>query len=166
METRSDTTMRTNSSGLLWLSHPQLSPSAYTFDKPLESKTAVARSQCSSNLSSDVSSEPLDSGLVIKVGRTLPGRGPMHSIASLADVMQMKVAGKSSIGSLHDGADHSQCVPCTFHFAHLQNARRPPCKASYFCEFCHSENRPMTWRRPRAQRKPKNRPLHDGSIWN
>jgi len=173
METRSDTTLRTNSSGeqVRWLPLPQQSPSVYTLDKASEAAVSEPQSQAirstggfssdamsisSSHLSSELSSEASNSAF-LKVGSTLFSDTPTQSFARLSDIVQMKKVGSLSVGSFHDGDGHSSCVPCSFHFAHLRNPARQPCKASYLCEFCHNEDR-RGWRRVRSAAKAKHKP--------
>merc|ERR1712118_108215 len=106
METRSDTTLRTNSSGeqLRWLPQPQQSPSVHTLDKASEAAVSELQSQAicstggfssdavsisSSNFTSELSSEPSNSAF-LKVGSTLYSDMPTQSFARLSDIVQMK----------------------------------------------------------------------------
>lgn len=168
VDIRSDTSLRTNSSGLYWLSEPQPSPHVSTLDEGIKSKAGVTQLQSravsqgfrsdamsigSSNLSSEQSSDA-PTCAIVKIGETLPRDKTSHAFARLSDILHMKKVGSLSVGSFHDGDDHSSCVPCSFHVAYLRNPARHPCKASYMCEFCHSEDR-RGWRRGRSAAKAK-----------
>lgn len=70
----------------------------------------------------------------------------IEQVVRLTDFIQWKAAGVPSIGSLH-ASSPIYCRPCSFHFTWLRTpARRAPCKASFFCEFCHDSSHHERWR--------------------
>lgn len=107
-----------------------------------------------SQLSSEVSAYET-CALLVKVGCSF--QNDSTDVARLNDVLMMKKNGTLSIGSCHplDG----ECPPCSFHFSHLRSPdKKPPCKASYMCEYCHDGSHHPAWR----SKFRKCRPLHSG----
>jgi len=77
----------------------------------------------------------------------------------LTDLLRWKRSGFPSQGSAH-GYTPGECRPCSFHFTWLRNPdRRPPCKLSYLCEYCHDDTHHEGWRsKYRKRRLPKEGP--------
>lgn len=73
------------------------------------------------------------------------GFGTTNACLPLSEVMRLKSEKSASFGSLH--GPHGRCVPCSFHFTHIHTpSRRPPCRASYLCEYCHDIEHCPKWR--------------------
>ena len=82
-----------------------------------------------------------------------------QSVARLSDVLRMKSTGVNSIGSCR--SLNATCTPCSFHFSHVRNncnPKRPPCKVSYMCDYCHSDSHASNWRSDSEQRKSRRPP--------
>lgn len=126
-------------SGLSRMDWPPLEP-IVTF-----TPTVTDASSTSGTSQSNSESHSLDH-IIFKVGHSMPGEeANTCSIGRLSDMLNLKVLGVHSIGSLH--ARKNQCTPCSFYFTHIRNpTRRPSCKASYMCEYCHDLSHFDNWR--------------------
>lgn len=85
---------------------------------------------------------------IIKLGLDLDNSPP-----TLSQLIRMKAANVRSLGSRH--GPHERCVPCSFHFTHVHAPeRRPPCRASYLCEYCHNVEHSPKWRSKLRKSRP------------
>jgi hypothetical protein len=103
----------------------------------------------------DEASEEFSHQVVVKTGCSTPGK-PLP--ARLSDILKMRQNGTRTLGSNH--GDLRQCAPCSFHFSYTHHPEsRPPCRASYLCEYCHDAAHFPTWRSSlRKRRKCKVQP--------
>lgn len=96
-------------------------------------------SQCSDSSCSDWSAPGRDSDL-IKLGF-----GASNTCLPLSEILRLKACNVASYGSLH--GPYGRCEPCSFHFTHIHTPlKRPPCRASYLCEYCHDISHCPKWR--------------------
>lgn len=74
----------------------------------------------------------------------------------LSDFIHWKKSGYPTRGSAHQ-KEQGECRPCSFHYTWLRMPdRRPPCKMSYLCDYCHDSGHVDGWRsRFRKRRPPK-----------
>lgn len=134
-------------------------PSLHGTAPPSKKSTIVFITKASETHSSATPSSISDS--VESVDRSVPpkilvgnsnGASDASAVNRLTDFMQLKHSGFPSRGSAHGLRD---CRPCSFHFTWQRYPdRRPPCKMSVMCEYCHDGTHHDGWRSKFRKHRP------------
>jgi hypothetical protein len=101
------------------------------------------------------SSPSVDSGGAtnIKIGTEDDTRCDLPEGARLTELLSLRASGYATRGSIC--RSHDTCIPCSFHFTHLRIPdKKPPCKAGYFCEYCHDPSHNDGWRSKFRKSRP------------
>lgn len=115
-----------------------------------EETDSSSESEQSDSSAASTASCRLAAATIVKVGSQ-----------TLRELLQLKSDGVGSVGSLH--GEDERCAPCSFHFTHIHApSKRPPCKASYLCEYCHDVSHNSYRCSLRKCRRPYN--IADGKV--
>lgn len=81
------------------------------------------------------------------------------AVNRVSDLIYWQKSGFPTLGSAHAHTG-DECRPCSFHYTWQRMPdKRPPCKMSHLCDYCHDDSHHDGWRsKYRKRRRPKDTP--------